>query len=70
MEYDIRSKIPKDWTGGHLGKMLSNIKELIFDKTLKNMNDVIGRYNLLKNDDIVEYDQKSHVYYTSRSRKM
>ena len=27
IKYDINSRIPKDWSDGNLGKLLSNIKE-------------------------------------------
>ena len=56
MKYDHNSRISKDWVDGNLGKLLSNIKELILNKILTNTDYMIGRHTLLKNDDIVEYD--------------
>ena len=69
MKYEINSRIPKDWNDGHLGKLFKKIKEQIFDITLKNADYIIGGHNLLKNDGIVEYDQKPHKNYACRSRK-
>ena len=68
MKYDINSRIPKDWNEGHLGKLLSNIKELIFNRILTNADYMIGWHNLLKNDGIVEYDQKPHSDYANKWR--
>ena len=68
-KYDISSRIPKYWNDGHLGKLLSNIKEQIFDIILKYSSYIIGRHNLLKNNGIFEYDQKPYDDYVSRSRK-
>ena len=59
MKYDINSIIPKDWTDGHLGKLLKNTKERIFDIALKNASYTIGQHKLLKNNGIAEYDQKA-----------
>ena len=69
MKYDINSRIPKDQNVGHLGYFLSNIKQLIFDRTLKNLDYIIGHHSLLKNDGIVEYDKKPHADYANTSRK-
>ena len=69
MKYYINSRIPKYWTVGHLGRFLSNIKKEIFDGTLKNTDYIIGRHNLLKNDDIVKYDQNQYANYVIKSRK-
>ena len=67
MKYAISSRIPKDWDTGHLGKLLSNIKLQIFNRILTNVDYMIGRHNLLMNDGIVDYDQKPHSDYPSRS---
>ena len=56
MKYDINSRIRKDWDFGHLGKLLSNIKQQIFKRILTNADYMIERHNLLKNDGIVEHD--------------
>ena len=42
IKYDINSIIPKDWNVGHLEKLLPNIKQIIFDVTLKNVDYIIG----------------------------
>ena len=70
MKYDINSRIPKDWNDGNLGKFLKDIKEWTYDTTLTNEFYIIDRYNLLKNDDIVEYDQKPHADDACRPRKL
>ena len=67
IKHDISSRIPKDWNDGHIGKLLKNIKERIFDITLKNASYIIGRHNLLKNDGIVEYDPNPHFDYACRA---
>ena len=67
MKYDINSRISKDWDVGHLGNFLSNIKLLIFNIILRNADYMIGRHNLLKNDGIVEHDQKTHSDCPGRS---
>ena len=67
MKYDINGRIPKDWDNGHLGKLLSNLKLQIFNRILTNADYMIVRHNLLKNDGIVEYDQKPHSNYPIRS---
>ena len=67
MKYDINIRIPKNWAGGNLGKFLSDIKLHIFDIMFKHTNYMIGRHNLLKNDGIVENDQKPHADYSIRS---
>ena len=67
MKYDINSRIPKDWADGKLGKLLSNVEEEICYRILTNADCMIGRHNLLKNDGIVEYDQKPHSDYPIRS---
>ena len=63
MKYEINSKIPKDWDVGNLGKLLSNIKEQIFNRILAHVDYMMGQHNLLRNDGIVEYDQKSYSDY-------
>ena len=68
MKYEINSRILKDRDSGYLGKLLSNIKQQIFDIILTNLDYMIVRHNLLKNDGIVEYDKK-RSNYPSRSRK-
>ena len=70
MKYDINSRTPKDWNDGHLGKFFKNIKERIFNITLTSVSYIIGGYSLLKNDGIIEYDQKPHFDYTCRARKL
>ena len=60
IKYDVNSRIPKDWDVEHLGKLLSNIKQQRFNIILTNTDYMIGRHNLLKNDGIVEHDQKPH----------
>ena len=67
MKYDIHGRIPKDWDVGHLGKLLSNIKEQIFNRILTNADYMIRQHNLLKNYGIIEYDQKPHSNYPIRS---
>ena len=66
MKYDINSRSPKNWDVGYLDKLLSNIKQQIFNIILTNADYMIGRHNLLKNDGIVEHDQKSHSDYLIR----
>ena len=63
MKYDINSRIPKNWDTGHLGKLLSNIKKQIFNIILRNIDYMIRQHSLLKNDGIVEHDQKPHSNY-------
>ena len=69
MKYDINSRMPNDWYKDHLAKFLSDIKDKIFNRILKNTSYMIGRHNLLKNDGIVENDQKPHADYPIRSSK-
>ena len=66
MKYDINSRIYKNWDTGCLNKLLSNIKEKIFDKIFKNANYMIGQHDLLKNDGIVKHDQILHSNYLMR----
>ena len=42
MKYNVNSRIPKDWNDEHLGKLLKNIKEQIFDIILENADYIIG----------------------------
>ena len=67
MKYDINIRILKDWDVVHLGKLLSNTKQQIFNRILTNVDYMIGRHSLLKNADIVEHDQKPHSDYPIRS---
>ena len=67
-KYDVNNRIPKDWDARHHGKLFKNIKQRIFDVILTNGYYTIGQHNLLKNDGIIEYDQKPHSDYPSRSR--
>ena len=67
MKYNIGSRIPKDWDTGNLDKLLSNIKLQIFNRMLTNADYMIVLHKLLKNDGIVEYDQKPHSDYPIRS---
>ena len=69
MKYDINSRIPKNWVDGNLAKLLSNIKEQIFNRILTNADYMMGRHNLLKNGGIVEYDKKPHSSYPIRLLK-
>ena len=66
MKYDHNSRIPKNWDRDNLRKYLSDIKLQIFDKMFKNTKYMIGQHNLLKNDGIVDHDQKPHSGYTMR----
>ena len=59
MKYAINSRMPDDWCKDHLASFLSDIKDKIFDKMFKNTSCMIGQNNLLKNDGIVEHDQKA-----------
>ena len=66
MKYDHSSRFPQKLDNGYLGKLLSDIIEKIFDIMLQNTNYMIGRHNLLKNNGIVEHDQKPHADYPIR----
>ena len=69
MKYDINSTMPNDWCKDQLVKFLFDIKDKIFNKMFKNTRYMIGRHKLLKNDGIVENDQKPHADYPIRSSK-
>ena len=63
MKYNINSRIPKDFDVGHLGKLLSNIKQQIINIILTNADYRIRQHKLLKNYGIVEHDQNPHSDY-------
>ena len=70
MKYDINSRILKDWDVGHLSKLLSNIKQQMFNIILTNADYMMGRHTLLENDGIVEHDPKPRSDYPIRSFNM
>ena len=66
MKYDHNRRMPKNWDVENLGKLLLDIKLQIFDFFFENTDYMIERNNLLKNDGIVEHDQKPHSDYPMR----
>ena len=69
MKFNINSKPPiKQWETKKMTAFKDHIKKLNLDKVLENDKYVIGKFNLLKNDGYIPYDQDPHYDYPPRTQ--
>ena len=64
MKFNLNSKPPcRPWESKKMTAFKNDIKKLNLDKVLKNEQDMIGKFNLLKNYGYIPYDQDPHYDY-------
>ena len=63
MKYSYSSVPSNKWNSPALTEMFKNLKINIIDAALPKKNYAISRYNVLKNDGIVEENQYPHFDY-------
>ena len=68
MKYNLSSKPPyRLWESKKMTAFKDDIKELNLDKVFNNEPYMIGKFNLLKNDGYIPYDQDPHYDYPPRT---
>ena len=69
MKYNLNSKPPlRRWGSKKMTAFKNDIKKLNLDKVLENEKYMIGKFNLLKNDGHIPYDQDPHYDYPRRTQ--
>lgn len=63
MKYNVSSVQPKSWLSEYLIRTRGTIQEKIIDTIWKDKSYVLNKLNVLKNNGVIEEDQKPYYDY-------
>ena len=66
LKHNISSKITKEWSTDPSVNLLTKYNKLVLDKILEREDCIVGKYDILKNDGAILYDQIPHRDYPPR----